>query len=83
MKERETPETDRDMWLAEDGSGGVHSVVSVHVARKLERERDSAEEKLAALEKSITDLSHPTIAEVLAQLHQSSAAITAVKGGKL
>lgn len=40
--ERPTPETDAAEWLAEDGSGGVHSVVSIHSARKLERERDEA-----------------------------------------
>jgi len=47
--ERPTPETDRNEWLAEDGSGGIHSVVSVHVARRLENQRDELLEALTAL----------------------------------
>lgn len=66
MSARPTPETDKVeslmVWVLNDIE------VALEHSRKMERQRDEALEKLAVLEKSIADMSHPNIAELLRKL---------------
>lgn len=72
MRARPTPETDGVFMAIAVGDFVDHHKDALRMARdhceKLERERDEAEEKLAALETSITEMIHPNIAEVLGSL---------------
>ena len=48
----DTPRSNAAQWIADDGSGGIHSVVSLCEARKLERELNAANERIKRLEEA-------------------------------
>ena len=52
----DTPRTDVLQWLADDGSGGIHSVVSLADARKLELELNAANDRIKRLEELAEEL---------------------------
>lgn len=62
MNTRPTPETDAECFVNEG------EFVTGDFARNLERERDSAYERVGALMLQIQDMSHPNITEVLGKL---------------
>jgi hypothetical protein len=52
----QTPETSNAEWTAYDGKGGIHSVVHVHVSRKIEWEREDARKERDQLRHTVTQL---------------------------
>ena len=52
----DTPRMDAVQWLAEDGAGGTHSVVSLADARKLELELNAANDRIKRLEELAEEL---------------------------
>jgi hypothetical protein len=68
MSDRPTPETDANSWCENWSSNS--EFVTAAFARKLERERDEAREKLQALEKPATedDSTPPAIRQMWANV---------------
>ena len=51
----DTPTVDSKQWLADDGNGGTHSVVSLAYARAIERELNAANARIKRLEDALIE----------------------------